>query len=352
MAQIPPETHRTWSSYIISVMPGLLLCFALGMAARWLDANFIPEQLFVVNYVLIAILLGMFVRNCLPLPQEIFGEGIDFSAKICLYVGIVLLGARLDLVEIFTIGTNALIMVSISIAFCIAICGWFARRLGEGERWGHLVGVGIGVCGVSAIMAVAPAIKAKKREIVTAIGAALLTDVMVLLALPAVGGMLGWGDMLAGFTAGVVPSNTAQCIAIGHAYSDGAGAVATIVKSARNALMPVVVLVITYVYTRRGLPVGEKVRASLLWSKFPKFIVGLLVAACLATAGLISPEGAAAARTLSTWFFVTCFVAIGAGIDIRQLRGKDAAVIGFGFPMTLILWGYVYIYGSIVLQLT
>ncbi|MFO8059194.1 MAG: putative sulfate exporter family transporter [Bacillota bacterium] len=350
MAKLPPK-HDNWGEYLLNIIPGLALCFALGALARWLDANLIPEQLFIFNYVLIAILLGLIARNFLPLPPRLFDAGINFSARMCLYVGIVLLGARLNLVEIFSIGSSALIMVSISIAFCIALCGWFARRMGAGERWGHLVGVGIGVCGVSAIMAVAPAIRAREREIVTAIGAALLTDVMVLLTLPLVGHALGWGDTLAGFTAGVVPSNTAQCIAIGHAYSEGAGAVATIVKSARNALMPAVVLVLTYIYTRRGLPVGEKVHLGLLWSKFPKFIVGLMIAASLATLGLITPEGAATARTLSTWCFVTCFVGIGAGIDIRELKGQDLAVIAFGFPMTIILWLYVYVYGTAILML-
>lgn len=351
MAKIPPPKHSSWPRYLLGILPGLTLCFALGALARWIDANLIPEPLFVFNYVLIAILLGLLARNLLRLPPRIFAEGIEFSARMCLYVGIVLLGARLNLVEIFSIGSTALVMVSISIAFCILLCGWFARRLGAAERWGHLVGVGIGVCGVSAIMAVAPAIRAREREIVTAIGAALLTDVMVLVALPLVGHALGWGDMLAGFTAGIVPSNTAQCIAIGHAYSEGAGAIATIVKSARNALMPAVVLILTYIYTRRGLPVGENVRLGLLWSKFPKFIVGLMIAASLATLGLITPGGAATARTLSTWFFVTCFVAIGAGIDVRELKGQDLAVIGFGFPMTIILWLYVYVYGTAVLLL-
>ncbi len=349
MAKIPPQKHSGWGSYLLHIIPGLTLCAALGALARWIDANLIPDQLFIFNYVLIAILLGLSARNFFPLSLRIFAEGIVFSARMCLFIGIVLLGARLNLVEIFSIGSTALIMVSISIAFCILICGWFARRQGAGERWGHLVGVGIGVCGVSAIMAVAPAIRAREREIVTAIGAALLTDVMVLLALPFVGHALGWGDMLAGFTAGIVPSNTAQSIAIGHAYSEGAGAIATIVKSARNALLPAVVLVLTYIYTRRGLPVGEKVHLGLLWSKFPKFIVGLMIAASLATLGLITPEGAAIAGSLSTWFFVTCFVAIGAGIDISELKGQDLAVIAFGFPMTIILWLYVYVYGTAVL---
>lgn len=205
MARIPPERYSDRPAYAAGVLPGLTLCFLLGAQARWIDVNLIPEQLFMVNYVLVAIALGLFVRNSLPLPPRLFGNEIDFAAKICLSAGIVLLGARLNLVEIFSVGSSALVMVSISITFCIIICGWFAARLGEGSGWGHLVGVGIGVCGVSAIMAVAPAIRAWEQQIVTAVGAALPTDMMVLFTLPIVGRYLAWGDTLADFVAGTWP---------------------------------------------------------------------------------------------------------------------------------------------------
>lgn len=346
---MPPQKYDSWKSYLLAVLPGLLVCFVLGAAARWVDANLVPDQLFIFNYVLIAILAGLALRNLFPFTMSVLGEGMTFSAKICLFIGIVLLGARMDLTEIFSIGSSAIVMVAISITFCVLICGWFAKKMGAGERWGHLVGVGIGVCGVSAIMATAPAIRAREREIVTAIGAALLTDVMVLFALPTFAATFAWTDALTGFTAGVVPSNTAQCIAIGYAHSDAAGAVAAVVKSARNALMPVAILALTYFYTRRGLPTGEKLRVGLLWSKFPKFVVGLLVAAGLTTLGFVGPQTAAMASTLSTWFFLACFVAIGAGIDIRSIKHQDLAVIAFGFPMTIILWVYVYLYGNLVL---
>ena len=302
------------------------------------------------NHVLIAILLGLILRNLLGIPR-VFSSGIEFCTRICLYIGIVLLGASLNLHEIFSVGATAIIMVAVSITFSIIIGGWLVKRISGNERWGHLIGVGIGVCGVSAIIALAPAIKARQKEIFTAIGIAILNDVMVLAALPLVAHAMGWSDLLAGFIAGAVPANTAQAIAIGHAYSDTAGAIATIVKSARNTLLPVVVVVMTYIYIRKGLPVGEKIRPGLLWSKFPKFIVGLLIAASLSTAGLISPQGIAAAKTLSSWFFVLCFVGIGAGINLKDLGRHELGVIAFGFLMTIIVGFYAYFYSTLILML-
>ncbi|MDO9533936.1 MAG: putative sulfate exporter family transporter [Bacillota bacterium] len=349
MSKIPSSKY-SWTGYLKNIFPGFMLCVVLGAVARFIYLKFIPEQLFIFNHVIIAILLGLILKNMLGIPKA-FNSGIEFSTKICLYIGIVLLGATLNLYDIFSVGAAAILMVAVSITFSILICGWIVKKITGNERWGHLIGTGLGVCGVSAIIALAPVIKARQKEVFTAIGIAILNDVIVLAALPLIAHAMGWSDLLAGFVAGAVPANTAQAIAIGHAYSDSAGTIATIVKSARNTLLPVVVVVMTYSYIRKGLPVTEKVRPGLLWSKFPKFIVGLLIAASLSTFGLIGPQGIAAAKTLSSWFFVVCFVGIGAGINLKELGRQDLAVIGFGLLMTILLGFYAYFYSTIILVL-
>ncbi len=350
MGKIPPQENNNWTGYMKAVMPGFLLCLGLGSAARLFDQAAVFEHIIFLNYVLIAILLGLFVRNVIPLP-ELFNPGIDFSAKICLYIGIVLLGARLNLLEIFSIGASALVMVSISITACILLCGFAVKKFEGSERWGHLLGAGVGVCGISAIIALAPIIKVREREIFAAVGAVLLNDIIILTVLPAIGHQFGWGDILFGFMAGVVPSNTAQCIAIGYAYSDGAGAVATVVKSARNALLPLVVLAMAYAYTKKGLPVGEKISVKLLWTKFPKFIVGLLAAALLNTSGMLTVEAVSIAGSLSSWFFVICFAGIGAGINIKETGKQDLSVMAIGIGMAAIIGIYAFLYSSHILLL-
>jgi uncharacterized integral membrane protein (TIGR00698 family) len=348
LAKIPPSQYSGWLEYIKAILPGFLLCLALGVLAKWIDRFLIPDWLIFFNYVLLAIILGLAVKNLIPLPAHFFA-GIEFSTKICLYIGIVLLGAKLNLFEIFAVGGKALIMVALSITLCLFLGGWLGKRLFGNERWGHLIGAGLGVCGVSAIIALAPVIKAREKEVVLALGIALLADILVLLALPAIAIPLNWGDNLTGFMAGVVPANTAQCIAIGYSYSEAAGIVTTIVKSARNSFLPIVIIVLTYIYTKKGLPVGEKVCLQLLWHKFPKFIFGLLIAAALSTFGFFTPEAINIAGDLSSWFFVLCFVGIGAGIDFRLFRRQDLGIISFGLFITILLGLYVYLYSTIFL---
>lgn len=345
MMAILPK-YGNWNRYLTKILPGLIFCIVLGLLSRWISANI---ELFIFNYVIVAILLGQIVKNIIP-KSEFLDDGVDFAARVCLYIGIVLLGAQMNLIKIFTVGGTAIFAVAISITGSIWLCGWLGKKIFSNERLGHLVGAGFGVCGISAIIALSPVIKAKDRETMTAVGAALLADIMVLLLLPLIGHALAWSDTMAGFITGVAASNTAQCVAIAHAYSEAAGAVATIVKSVRNAFIPVVILVMTLLYTRRGLPVGERFQAGMLWAKFPKFVIGFLIAAAMSTLGLISSQGIDMSRDLSTWFFVTCFVGIGAGIDLKSIGARDLSVISLGLVIPLILGVYALLLSMYVLH--
>ena len=350
MAKIPSEQYDNWSSYLKALMPGLIFCILLGILSWYLEKLAYNRwgQNIPLNYVFIAIILGILAKNIFKLGDT-FMEGINFSTKVFLYVGVVLIGAKLNLVQIFKVGSGALIMVFISITLVVLGAGWISNRYKMGYRVGHLVGTGIAVCGVSAIIATAPAIKAKDKELIIAIGASLLTDVMCLFGIPLLGHHLGWNDTFVGYLSGVTPSNTAQCIATGFAYSDLSGNVATITKSARNALMPVVILFLVYYYTKKGLPVGEKVRIGLLWSKFPKFVLGLLVLSTLASFGLFTPEMIKTTTHMYKWLFSFCFVGIGAAVDFKQFQGRDISPIVAGFVLTFILFGYAFLFSGYVL---
>jgi uncharacterized integral membrane protein (TIGR00698 family) len=350
LAVMPPAGYSNWSDYFRAILPGVVLCTLFGMVAMLIDHVITSPSLFFINYVVLAVIFGLMINNIITLPR-VMNPGIGFSAKTFLYLGIILLGARLNLLDIFSVGLSALLMVAVSISVSIGICGWAMGKINRNKRWGHLVGAGIGVCGVSAIIALAPVIKAREREVFASIGAVLINDIILLFLIPTLAVSLGWSDMMVGFIAGVAPSNTAQCIAIGHAFSDGAGAITTIVKSARNTLIPLVILVMAYLYTKNGMPVGEKLKIGMLWEKFPKFVIGFLVAAMLNTLGLLPAEILNAAGTLSVYFFVVCFVGIGAGINIRELGKSDLSAILLGVLMAVIVGLYAFLYSTFLLKL-
>ncbi len=346
MAKLPPAEYNSWGDCLKGIGPGVLFCTILGITA-WALEKIIHPHLFMVNYVIIAILLGIAGKNLVLKKLMIvsfFQPGIDFCTRVFLMIGVILLGARMDFLEVTSVGGNALLMVAISITLGIFLGGIVGSKT-LGKRGGHLMGIGVGICGVSAIMASAPILKARENEILVALGAVLLTDLMVLFGLPLTAAFWGWGEEFTGYFAGTVTANTAQAVAVGHAHSLTAGTFATITKSARNALMPVVILTMGYIYTLRGLPTGERICWGLLWDRFPKFVLGFLLASLIATAGLFSPETQTTLGNLSQWLFVICFVGLGAGIDFSLMGKRDLlpVILGVGIAMVIAIYAFFWI---------
>ena len=113
--------------------------------------------------------------------------------------------------------------------------------------------------------------------------------------------------------------------------------------------MPVLILVLVYYYTRQGLPVGEKVRLGILWSKMPKFVLGFITLSLMATLDMFSPEMVKNMKHIYMWLFSFCFVGIGASVDFREFKRRDLAPIGAGFVLTFVLFFYAYGFAGYVL---
>lgn len=328
--------HSEYGSlkYILNIVPGLILAIC-GAILAWYLGKISPAH-WPVNYVLYAIIIGMILRNLVKLP-DMFKGGLGFSSKILLYSGVILLGGTINISTVLTTGMNAIILavlaVSLSITLSYILGGIF--KLSEDSK--ALLGVGMGVCGVSAITAVAPVINAKTKNTLTAIVASLLNSMIFIFIIPILVNWIGMSEMQSGYWVGAISSNTAQAIATGFAIGDNAGVTATITKTARNALMAFVILFFAYAYAKKGLSIGVKLKPSLVWDKFPKFILGLLVMSLLTTIGVFSKGTIDEFSVISKWSFAICFVGIGYDINLMEITIKDLKPILFGLLLTLIL---------------
>ena len=157
---------------------------------------------------------------------------------------------------------------------------------------GLLIGVGTGVCGSSAIVALAPLIKANNEEITYSVGVINLLGVVAMLLFPVVGSLAMLDAEVYGIWCGLGIHATPQVIAAGFAHAgDGqtAGEMATIVKLVRISLLGPVVFVLGawFAYTQRqAIYIDEPVRYSRL---VPGFVVLFLAMALLRTLGFL-PE--------------------------------------------------------------
>jgi uncharacterized integral membrane protein (TIGR00698 family) len=302
-----------------SLFPGLALLLVLGLAARLL-AGPLP-----LNHLVLAILLGIAVGNAVGIPDAVrVGVG---THKLWLKTGIVLTGASVALDRVAAAGPRLLALVAGAVATTILLVEALSRLAFRiDDEMGSLLAAGSGVCGVSAVVAVAESIDADEAGVAYAATTILLFDAITLVAYPAVGVALGLPDRMFGVWAGLTMFSTGPVAAAGFAVSETAGEWAVLVKLTRNAAIGVVAVAYAGVYasTRVGEcdANGGSSRGALtrLWTPFPKFVVGFVAVVAIANLELLSAGEVDSLANAADWLFLLAFAGLGLEIRLDELH--------------------------------
>ena len=267
--------NALWNA--LSLVPGVLLLAAIGYAGKILERSLntyakahhwtFPN----IEYVLWAILIGLAIANTVGVPK-LFQAGIA-TYEFWLKLGIVLLGARFVVADVLKLGGISLALVVIEITVSLALMTLLGRLFKLKPKLTTLLAVGSSICGVSAIIAAKGAIDADDEDSSFAIAAILALGALALFTFPAIAHGLHMNDVSYGLWAGLGVDNTAEATAAGALYSDAAGKVAVLAKTARNAMIGFVVLAYAIYWAGRGQAEAVTNKAAFLWKKFPKFVL-------------------------------------------------------------------------------
>ena len=274
----------------MNVIPGLLVAFALAVAG-----NFLADWLAAVARARCRCHQRHHGRD--PAgprarqPVHAAGglkPGISFAVKRVLRLGIVLLGLKLSIVEVGSIGLKSLPVILVTIPAAILIVTFLGRRLGLPDRLGTLIAVGTSICGNTAIVAVSPTIGAKEEETSYAVACITVFGLFAMLAYPFVAHWLFGGDSFtAGLFLGSAVHDTSQVAGAGMVYQDyyqdaQALNVATVTKLERNLSMLVVIPLMSILYHRRS---SEGSAPPPWWTMVPLFVIGFACMSALRTIG-------------------------------------------------------------------
>jgi uncharacterized integral membrane protein (TIGR00698 family) len=336
----------------IELIPGVLLLGVIGFAGKVTEQSIaaygkshhiaLPN----IEYVLWAILYGLLVSNIVGIPR-VFQPGVA-TYEFWLKAGIVLLGARFVLGDVWKLGGVSLVLVAVELGISIALMTWLGKRFALTPKLTSLLAIGSSICGVSAIIAARGAIDADDDEVSYAIAAILTLGAFSLFAFPLIGHALGMSDRAFGLWAGLGVDNTAEATAAGALFSDAAGKFAVLAKTARNATIGFVVLAYAGYWARKSQAREIARKGAFLWEKFPKFVLGFLLISGLATVGFFSKGQIGSLANLSRWAFLLTFAGVGLRTDLRGMRrqGLRPFVVGAigefaiaGLTLGLILLG-------------
>jgi uncharacterized integral membrane protein (TIGR00698 family) len=286
--------------------PGIGLAALLAAVATLVSVRYGGPQF------LYALLFGMAFNFLAPHPR--MREGIQFTARTVLRLGVGLLGASIAWEQIAGLGPAPVLLVVVATAATIAFGAWAAKLTGQPARDGLLTGGAVAICGASAALAIAAVLPKTGRgaqyTLLTVVGVTALSTLAMILY-PVAVPLLGFDDGAAGIFLGGTIHDVAQVVGAGYMISPDAGITATYVKLLRVTLLVPVVLVLALAY-RQGAP-G---RAGMLP---PWFLVLFVALAALNSVGAIAPASGETLAVASRVCLVAAIAALGVMTSFGEL---------------------------------
>ena len=318
---------RSIPAQIKSYAPGFALALVIALLAKGIEA-LLPFD--VIGASVIAMFIGMLI-NGYRKPGKTTAPGVKFTAKKILKFAIILLGASLNVTTILNVGRMSLTVMLFTLLTCFGGGYFIGRALGLDWKLSNLISAGTGICGGSAIAAVAPVIDAKDSDIAYALSATFLFDMAMIVLFPIMGRAMGLSDMAYGLWTGTAVNDTSSVVAAGYAFSEGAGDFATMVKLTRTLAIIPITLVLAFVRTKRAKTDGTKVDLKKI---FPMFILYFLLASVITTVCVsvgVSASVFAPLKTLSKFLIVMAMCAVGLNTNIVKLvkTGGKPLIMGF-----------------------
>lgn len=302
-----------------------MMSLTLAMAATFVSEHYGAPVM------LMALLLGMAFSFQSEEGRCI--QGIQFTSTRLLKIGVALLGFRVSLSELFSLGAVPLVIIPIFVVSTIAVGVGIARLFGKDTVFGLLTGGAVAICGASAALALAAVLpKGKHGEqntLFTVVAVTTLSTIAMILY-PILFNSLGFSDHQTGFLIGATIHDVAQVVGAGYAVSEDAGNTATYVKMIRVALLPIVVGAFVLMGRSRDQNVGDQI-------PMPWFALGFAVFLLVNSLNVVPDILVQAANSSSQWLLVTAIAALGMKVSLGSMFALGSKNIGIVVTQTLFL---------------
>ena len=302
-----------------------VVIFALALAARYLSAV-APIKKIGLEAVFFAVAIGLIIRNTVGLPKWLAPA---VKSEYYIKAGLVILGTSILFKEIMKAGSLGLIQ-----AIIVVLCVWYftftiAKLFKVDKDMGALLSSAVSICGVSAAIATSGAIKGDPKKLSFVISLVLIVAIPMMYLMPYLVKWIGLNEVVGGAWLGGTIDTTAAVVASGKFLGETAEKYSVIIKSAQNVLLGVAAFVISIYWSFKGTNADIRPSGSVLWERFPKFVIGFLLAS-LVFSFAFAPDVAkqlsgVANKGAREILFSLAFVCIGLETDFRYIFKKENA---------------------------
>jgi uncharacterized integral membrane protein (TIGR00698 family) len=314
---------------------GFPFVFLLAWAAQFIAGNY-TVLYYGVEYVLWCLFLGLIVSNTIGIPSWLMqAVRTEFYIK----TGLVILGTGMLFTEIVQAGAYGIVQAVLVVVAVWYLTFWVAKKLNVDDEFAAILSSAVSICGVSAAIATSGAVQGDPKKLSYTTSIVLICAVPMMILQPLISKAMGIPDVVAGAWLGGTLDTSGSVVAAGALISESAMKTGVIVKMSQNVLIGVAAFILAVVWSFKGKtgPGVEKPTILDIWFRFPKFVLGYLIASVIFSF-LLSPNTVAATKgmlgSLRTWWFALAFTSIG-----LETRFKDLAGLGGGRPAIAFLIG-------------
>lgn len=313
------------------ILPSLVVVFIIALGSQYISSMPFIKNVTGLESVFFAVAIGLLISNTVGTPKWMKPA---LQSEFYVKIGLVLLGTTVIFGEIMQAGALGLVQALIIVITVWYFAFWVSRKLGVDREMSTMLASAVSICGVSAAIATCGAIKGDSKKLSYVISLVLVVAIPMMYFMPYLALWMGLSPEVAGAWLGGTIDTTGAVVASGSVLGEVAEKYSVIVKFSQNVLLGLAAFAISIYWSYKGEKREEKPTVGVLWDRFPKFVLGFVLASIIFSFVLdldSAKEVGKVTKNLQTAFFSIGFVCIGLETRFKDIFNKTFKKPLYGF---------------------
>ena len=271
---------------------------------------------------LIALILGASFTLVFGSSRELIKKS---TGTMLLQTAIVIIGLTMSASSVIDLTATYLPYISVFVILTFLLGLIIGRILRIDTRLSLLLASGTAICGVTAIAAISPLIKARQKDLLTSLAIIFIFNLIALALFPVIGNSMDMSDERFGAWIAMAIHDTSSVIGAALSYGGNAAEIATTLKLGRTLWIIPLIIILGLLFKNDD---NEK-------AKFPLFVFVFILAVLLGTQLNLNQQIITTLDSLSRLFLIAALFCIGTQINLESIKNIDIKTIFLAIALWL-----------------